>query len=47
MNNHKKSENWYFFAKKASQVVMKIKSELLDRKIGITMEYGHPNYVLV
>ena len=33
MNNHKKLENWYFFAKKASQVVVKIKSELLDRKI--------------
>ena len=32
MNNHKKLENWYFFAKKASQVVVKIKSELLDRK---------------
>ena len=32
MNNVKKLENWYFFAKKASQVVVKIKSELLDRK---------------
>ena len=31
MNNHKKLENWYFFAKKASQVLVKIKSELLDR----------------
>ena len=32
MNNHKKIKNWYFFAKKASQVQVKIKSELLDRK---------------
>ena len=32
MNNHKKTKNWYFFAKKASQVMVKIKSELLDQK---------------
>ena len=32
MNNHKKIKNWYFFEKKASQVEVKIKSELLDWK---------------
>ena len=32
MNNHKKIKNWYFFAKNASQVLVKIKSKLLDRK---------------
>ena len=32
MNNHEILKNSYFFAKKASQVVMKLKSELLDQK---------------
>ena len=32
MNNHKKIKNWYFFAKKVSQVLVKIKCEHLDQK---------------
>ena len=32
MNNYKKIKNLYFLAKKASQVLVKLKSELLDKK---------------
>ena len=32
MNNHKKNKELAFFEKKASQLAVKIKSELLDQK---------------